>query len=239
MISLTPHPAWLEDVLKFLQPYEDRVINSRIFRDLSTGKLTLKQFQGALINFYPLIEGFPQYMALNLAKVPAGDLGKNKDTRDWLIANIDQERLHTVWWKRFALGFSVRAEDLKEEIYPPPAMDAINNYLWRICLRGSLAEGVAALNYGVEGPTGQWTKNVISGFEHYRNREGIDIAAKTLEWIVAHANYDDKHPIEALEIVKAYARTDEERLKVRHAAKRALEYYAFALDACYDIFSER
>src|SRR5215208_6804343 len=133
MICLTPHPKWLEDLLVFLQPYEDRVINSRIFRDLSAGNLTLKRFQGALINFYPLIESFPQFMALNLAKVPAGDSTENGDTRNWLIANIDQERLHTGWWKQFAAGFNVRAEELKNEICPPPEMDAINNYLWRIC----------------------------------------------------------------------------------------------------------
>jgi pyrroloquinoline quinone (PQQ) biosynthesis protein C len=57
-----------------------------------------------------------------------------------------------------------------------------------------------------------------------------------LEWVSAHASYDDKHPDEALEIIKAFATTKEEQEKVKQATKRALEYYALALDACYEIF---
>lgn len=236
VIRISPHPAWVKDFLDFIKPYEDRVINSRIFKDISTGELSIKQFQGALINFYPLIESFPQYMALNLAKVPPGDSKRNKNTRNWLITNINQERLHTGWWKQFAAGFKVPIDILDNEIYPPPEMDAINDYLWRICTHGSLAEGIAASNYAVEGPTGQWTKNVKEGFEKYRNAEGIKINERTLEWVAAHASYDDMHPVEALEIIKLYANTEEEQAKVKQAAKRSLEYYALALDTCYEIF---
>lgn len=236
MIKTTPNPQWVEEFLDFIKPYQDRVVNHKFFREFIDGRLTLSQCQGALVNFYPLIESFPQYMALNLAKVPAGNSRWSKKTRYWLIGNINQERLHTSWWRQFAAGFGVPRNALDEEIHPPPEMDAINNYLWRVCTHGSLAEGISASNYAVEGPTGEWTKSIKDSFEKYRDLEGIDINEKTLEWVVEHASYDDRHPVEALEIMKAYGTTKEEQEKIRQAAKRALEYYALALDSCYETY---
>jgi pyrroloquinoline quinone (PQQ) biosynthesis protein C len=236
MIKISPHPDWLKELLDVIQPYQDRVAHHRFFEEFKNGRLTIKQCQGALINFYPLIESFPQYMALSLAKIPAGDSKVNRKARHWLISNINQERLHTRWWRQFAYGFSVDETVLDDEIYPPPEIDALNNYLWRICTHGSLVEGMSASNFAVEGATGEWTKNISHSFEKYCNADGIKINERTLEWVVAHATYDDRHPVEALEIINAYATTKEEQKRVRQAAKRALEYYDLALDACYEIY---
>jgi pyrroloquinoline quinone (PQQ) biosynthesis protein C len=236
MIQTSSHPEWVEDFLNFIEPYQYKVVNSKIFRDMSEGTLELKRFQGGLINFYPLVENFPLYMALNLAKVPAGNCERNKRTRYWLITNINQERLHTVWWKQWAMGFGVPKETFNKEIYPPSEMDAINNYLWRICTRGSLAEGISAANFAIEGATGGWTREVNKSLKKYKRVKDAQINEKTLRWVTAHASYDDRHPEEALEIIKTYATTKEEQEKVKRAAKRSLEYYALALDACYEIF---
>jgi pyrroloquinoline quinone (PQQ) biosynthesis protein C len=237
MIKISSHPAWIEDFLEFIKPYEDRIVNSRIFDDMQAGKLSIKRFQGGLVNFYPLIENFPKYMALNLAKVPAGDSRWNKKTRYWLITNINQERIHTTWWKQWAIGFGVPRDVFKNEIYPPPEIDAINNYLWKICTQGSLAEGISASNFSIEGPTGIWTRKVCDSLIKYRHVDGLEVTESTLEWIVGHADYDDKHPYEALEIIKAFATSREEQEKVKQAAKRAMEYYELSLNACYELFS--
>ena len=236
MIKVTHHPEWVYAFIDYLEPFKSKVVSNKFFQDISSGKLTVRQFQGALINFFPLIESFPKYMALNLAKVPAGGKSLNKRTRDWLIRNINQERLHTGWWRDFAFGFGVSKSALDEEIQPPPEMDAINNYLWRISTHGSLAEGISAVNYAVEGPTGEWTRVVLEGIRKYKGVAGTRINEKTLEWVTAHAEYDDRHPEEALEIVKAYATTEEEQERVKRAAKRSLEYYSLALDTCYRQF---
>ncbi len=238
MIEITSHPAWVEELLDFLQPYQDRVTNNKLFNDIDEGTLTLQQFRGGLLNFYPLIESFPQYMALNLAKVPTGNSEWNQKTRSWLISNINQERIHTLWWRQWATGkpFNVPGEVFCNEIIPPPQMDAINNYLWRVCTHGSLAEGISASNLAVEGPTGVWTKKVVAGIRRHYVVEDAEPREQTLAWVSAHAHYDDKHPVEALEILKAYATTRVEQEKVKQAARRALEYYALALDTCYELF---
>jgi pyrroloquinoline quinone (PQQ) biosynthesis protein C len=236
MFAATPHPEWLNDMLTFLEPYHAQVISSRIFEDATKGRLSERLSQEASINFYPLIESFPQFLALNLAKVPGGNSDGGRQTRCWLIKNIQQERLHARWWRQMADKFGVPAEIFDGEISPPPEIDAINNYLWRICTHGSLAEGIAAANFAVEGPTGTWTKKVKKGFAKHPYIGKIEVTKPALEWIDAHASYDDMHPIEALEIIKLYAKTEGDQLRVRLAAKRSLEYYALALEACYRLF---
>lgn len=233
-IPITPHQEWMSELLDYLKLYENKVVNHRYFQDMANGTLSIERFHRGLIYFYPLIEAFPKYMALNLAKVPAADSGWNSKTRSWLITNMNVERVHTVWWRQWAEGFGVSKDVLDEEIHPPAEMDAINNYLWRICTHGSLAEGVSATNYAVEGPTGQWTISVKEGLRKYQSVEGLNVNKKTVEWVAGHADYDDRHPYEALEIIKAYATTQEEQNRVKQAAKRAMEYYAMALDDCYD-----
>lgn len=233
MIRLTPHPNWVEELLNTIAPYKDKVVNHRFFLAINRQRLSAQQFQGALINFYPLIESFPKYLALSLAKVPAGNSVWSRKTRYWLITNMNQERRHTEWWKQMARSFGVPAQSLQKEIYPPPEIDAINNYLWRICTHGSLAEGISAANFAVEGATGEWTKKTRPGFEKYRQMKKFELDERGLEWITAHASYDDRHPVEALEIIKAHATTKEEQQKVTQAAIRSLQYYALALDTCY------
>jgi len=237
MFETTPHPDWMIEMLTFLEPYEERVVNSRIFGDVASGNLSERLSQGATISFYPLVESFPQFLALNLAKVPGGNSERNRDTRCWLISNIQQERLHARWWRQLGQTFGLPAERFGEDITPAPEIEAINNYLWRVCTHGTLSESIAAANYAVEGPTGRWTKRVREGFRKHRFVEKIEVTKSGLEWIEAHASYDDAHPIEALEIIKWFATTREEQEKVRRAAMRALEYYELALEACYRLFA--
>lgn len=235
MITITHHDEWVYELLEFLKPYQDRIIQSQIFVDVAHKRLSKDVSRAAAVYFYPLIESFPQYLALNLAKVPGGNSERNVNARDWFIANITQERLHGRWWKTMARRFGVPDDTFYHEIIPPPEIDAINNYLWRICTYGSLAESVSAANFAIEGVTGQWTKLVRDAFRKHPYIEEIPLDDQGLEWITVHASYDDKHPLEALEIIKAFALTGDDREKVQQAAKRALEYYALALEKCYEL----
>src|SRR5947209_127083 len=131
MIKSTPHPDWIVEFLEYIQPYKEAVVNNPFFRALYNGTLSKKQFRGALINFYPLIDNFPKYLALNLAKVPSDGSKWSRKTRYWLITNMNIERLHIGWWRNFAAGFGIREKEL-EVILPPPEIDALNNYLWYI-----------------------------------------------------------------------------------------------------------
>ena len=113
-IEITPHPEWVEALLEFLEPYGRSIIEHEFFAAMADGSLGLERWQRALVHFYPLIETFPQYMALNLAKVPGGSSVWNNRARHWLILNIGQERVHASWWKQWAKGFGVPGELLEQ-----------------------------------------------------------------------------------------------------------------------------
>lgn len=230
-IEITEHPSWVEAMIEEMRPWRERIESHPHFLEAAAGSLAIGRIQTALVHFYPLVESFPEYMALTLAKVPPGGADRNRTARRWLMSNINVEREHGDWWRQWAVGFGVASEIFETEIRPPAAIDAINNYLRRVCREGSLAEAVAATNYAVEGPTGQWTQRVKQGLRQYHGR-GVAADARTLRWIERHADYDDSHPHEALEIVKAHATTKQEQERVKFAARRAVEYYAMALDAC-------
>jgi pyrroloquinoline quinone (PQQ) biosynthesis protein C len=232
-LAVTPHPEW---VIRFLDTFtaaRQRLLDGRFLCELREGRLSLQRGQRALLGFYPLVLQFPQLMAQSLAKVPADGSERSDRARHWLITNIAVERRHGQWWRDWAQGFGVPVERLQQEATVCAEVDAINHYLWRVCDRGDLAQGIAAANFAVEGVTGEWTRLVWAGFrEHYRDLGATD--RRSLAWLEAHARYDDAHPHEALEIVKAFATTEELQVRAAAAAVRAVDYLILAFDAIYD-----
>lgn len=230
----TPHPPWVRKFLSAVEPYQERVLNSPFCVEMAKGTLPMRKFRAGLLYFYPLIEAFPKYMGLTLAKIDQEETRRNNAAREWLLQNINIERKHTLWFRQWAIDFGVSRKDLKK-VVPPPEIDAVNNYLWRVVHGGSLAESLAAVNFGIEGPSGVWSKRAQKKIETYKKRKGVKFRKGTLLWINAHADYDDKHPKEALELIKMFARTREERERVTLAAQRSMAYFAMAADAIYSL----
>ncbi len=236
-IETTPHPEWVRNFLEEIEPYNDRIMNGPYFDEMAAGTLSMSRFRGGLLNFYPLIEDFPAYMGHAIQKVPRGRSRRNDMARDWLMQNINIERKHTLWYRQWAIDFGVPRKAFDKPIVPPPEIDAINNFLWRTVTHGTVAECIAAVNYGIEGPSGEWTKRVEPNIRKYEGRDGVTFRRSTLFWIKAHAAYDDMHTPEALELIKAFATTRREQEKATRAALRSMAYYAMAADACYREFS--
>lgn len=236
-IEITPHPAWIEEFIDFIAPYNHRIVNSRYCSEMAAGTLSMKRFRGGLLNFWPLIEDFPIYLALIHKKVSSDGNPHNRRVREWLAGNIRLERKHTGWYRQWATDFGVPSNAFEQRVIPSRDMDAVNNYLWRVGTQGSVIEGLSAISYAIEGPCGQWCKRVKPNIRAYETQPGITFRKGTLKWINAHARYDDTHPVEALELIKAFATTKQERISARLAAQRSMEYYAMAVDACYDIFA--
>ena len=93
-IELTDHPLWIKEFLLEIADYEDRILEGECFTEMAKGELPIDVFRQVMINFYPLIENFPKYMALILAKVPMEDSPEANMARHWLIHNLNIERLH-------------------------------------------------------------------------------------------------------------------------------------------------
>ena len=62
----------IEHLLHWLLPLKDRVARHPLFVEMGDGSLSLGRFRDALLHFYPLVEHFPKYMGLALAKTRPG-----------------------------------------------------------------------------------------------------------------------------------------------------------------------
>lgn len=230
-LELTEHSGWSRRFWDELIPLKDRVAEHPLFTEMAAGVLSPARFRRALLNFYPLVENFPKYMALNLAKVRRGVPG-HEPAKLWLIDNIKVEQRHVYWYQDWAAGFGIALPEL-DDVQPAPAMDAVNNYLWQVGERGSLEEGIAATNLAIEWATGEWTRHVAKSMAAYGEAGIAEINRHTMAWLRAHATYDDAHPYEAMELIKRIAVTDAAQQRALNAARRGLEYYLLALEDCY------
>jgi pyrroloquinoline quinone (PQQ) biosynthesis protein C len=235
MYDISPHPQWVVSLHEFLQPYWDELLESEWTHAVAEGRMTVPEMQGWILQIYPFIHAFPKFLAEALIKV------EDEYARSFLIDNIRVEKAHAEHWLWMGEGFGVPLSEMRElaEGHKPPLRDvqSLTDWLWHINTRGSLAEAVAATSFAVEGVTGQLARKVLSGFESYRGRPGVDMNPKTYKWMREHARYDDEHPRIALEVVKRYAVNDRVQSKVMLAAKRSLQLLHLALHTSYRAYS--
>jgi len=228
-LSITPHPAWIEAMKASVQKDWEAAVWPSVFKRTAEGnRPPLRHWQRVLSNFFYIVEMFPKYMGLSLAKTT---YTRDASARRWLLQNMAVEAKHTEWLIDWAAGCGVSAEQLLAHT-PSPEILELHQHLWDTCQKGSLAEGVAASNWAIEGVTGEWTPAVEKNFRLYA-ADGVRIDGVSMMWLKAHARYDDAHPHEALEIIKAS--TDgqsDEPVRVTEAARKSLNLFQRAIESC-------
>jgi len=224
--GFTPHPAWVQDMNRHLEPYRNAILECRLVREASAGTLPVSKMRTWIIHVYPFIETFPKWVALNITKT------HDARSRGYMIDNVRVEKRHAEQWVYMAQGFGIDPYVLYS-VQPLPEVEALTHWLWSINTRGSLAEAVGATNYSIEGVTQDLAKLMVKGFPYYDGKEGVRLDKKAYWWAEAHSRYDDLHPKEALEVMKMYVTTKELQDKTVFAAQRSYEYLLMAAEACY------
>jgi pyrroloquinoline quinone (PQQ) biosynthesis protein C len=224
--SFTPHPAWVQDMNRHLEPYRNAILECKLVQGGSTGTLPLKKMRTWIIQLYPFIETFPKWIALNITKT------HDARSRGYMIDNVRVEKRHAEQWIYMAQGFGIDPYVLYT-VQPLPDVEALTHWLWSINTRGSFAEAVGATNYSIEGVTRDIAKLMIKGFPYYDGKESIRLDKKAYWWAEAHSRYDDLHPEQSLEVMEMYATTKELQEKTVFATQRSYEYLLMALEACY------
>ncbi|MCW2863039.1 MAG: hypothetical protein JWP48_4747 [Actinoallomurus sp.] len=224
-LTETPHPAWALTMLDSLKSEWTAVLEAPFFTATVQGEFPEEPWRRLLLDFFCVVEAFPKYMGVYLAKTTFGQTPGDYLARDWLIGNIRTEALHAQWYADWVAAHGIGYEELVSH-RPGPEVGALYEYLWSICYRGTLAEAFAAVNYAIEGITGEWTELVLPVF---RERYGEDVQA--LRWLSEHAEYDDAHPREAFELIKITVRDEAEQEKVEAAIRRSLELFRRGIDA--------
>jgi pyrroloquinoline quinone (PQQ) biosynthesis protein C len=237
-LPATQHPPWLAAMIESLAEPWHRAAWPRLFAETAEGGLPpLSAWRRVLCDFFLIVEGFPKYMALSLSKTTYGKRDGDARVRRWLLQNIAVEGRHAEWYLDWLEAVGVTPADAVAHV-GCPEVRALHDHLWESCANGSLAEGIAAANWAIEGVTGIWSRGVAPTFRGYEH-DGVRIDAKSMMWLNAHARYDDAHPDEALEALKLYVdgaggRRGNPR-GVEIAARRALELFAAAVERCYDL----
>ena len=230
--ELASYPPWLQEVVRETNPDKERVVKHAIFAMMREAKLPLPQVQRLLTGIWLTIERFPQFMAMNLQKMHVGNSLGADMARRFLIQNIRVEQKHAEYWLAWAKATGLSLNDLKfannciEE-------QALAHWCWYISAQPSLVVGIAATNYAVEGATGEWSGFVCSK-DDYAKSFPESCRSSAMRWLRVHAEYDDIHPWEALDIVATLLGNEPSKAEVdeiRTAIRTSFNYMELAADA--------
>lgn len=233
LLALTSYPQWLQDIVAECDDARHAVVAHEIFELMHAGVLPETAMQRFLGSFWPVIEQFPQYMAMNLLKVQYRLGAGHAMARRYLIRNIRVEQNHLEYWIDWSQGHGLSRDALFCG-WRSNSADALSHWCWHTCERDPLAVAMAATNYAIEGTTGEWAAFVCSS-PAYENGFPNDIRKRAMKWLRVHAHYDDTHPWEALEIIATLlGHRPEARdiASVKLAIAKSYQYMRSASDAC-------
>ena len=229
--SLESYPDWVRKMVADTAPDRERIVSHPLFRQMRDASLSPAAMRAFLIGVWPTIEQFPQFMAMSLLKARYGRSRGEDMARQYLIKNIRIENRHADHWRAWAEASGVSFEDL---LHTPPiaGMHALAHWCWTVCDTEDLAVAMAATNYAVEGATGDWS-SVVCSQATYANVFPEHKRHAAMRWLRLHADYDDVHPWEALDIIATLlgqapcARAVE---RVTQAVRTSWQYMALAAD---------
>lgn len=199
LLDITSYPTWAQDMVEDCAEARRRVVGHELFQKMRDAELGERETRTFLAGVWPVIEQFPQYMAMNLVKVQYGRTRGHDMARRYLIRNIRVEQNHADHWIEWAEASGVPRDELIEGRVPMSS-HVLSHWCWHTCERDSLAAAMAATNYAIEGATGEWAM-VVCSKDTYENSFAPAVRRKAMKWLKMHAEYDDKHPWEALEII--------------------------------------
>lgn len=233
LMDVNSYPRWLQDIIQECSGARRAVIEHEIFELMSAGVLPATAMRRFLVGFWPVIEQFPQYMAMNLLKVQYGAGPGHEIARKYLIRNIRVEQNHLEYWIDWAQGHGICVEELLSGDRSS-SVEALSHWCWHSCERDPLPVAMAATNYAIEGATGEWAVKVSGSTVYEAGFEAV-VRKKTMKWLRVHAHYDDSHPWEALEIIATLIGTHASTrvvASIRSAILRSYEYMLMAFDDC-------
>ncbi|AMO95105.1 hypothetical protein CFter6_2433 [Collimonas fungivorans] len=227
------YPAWLQQVLHETSDARKLIVGHQIFAGMRDATLNAREFSAFFVNGWPVVEQFPQYMAMNLLKARFGRSEGEDMARRYLTRNIRVEQNHAEYWVDWAAVHDVSKDKLLQADGPPAAF-ALSHWCWTGGSMDQLASSMAATNYAIEGVTGDWATLVCST-PSYEESFPPPIRKKAMRWLKLHAHYDDAHPWEALDIIATLLGSKPEKKSVddvRNSILTSFSYFKASLDCC-------
>jgi pyrroloquinoline quinone (PQQ) biosynthesis protein C len=233
LMDASSYPAWAQQLIDDCSDAKAKVVGHELYQRMRDGRLSSKTMRQYLIGGWPVVEQFAVYMAHNLTKTRFARHPGEDMARRWLMRNIRVELNHADYWVNWSAAHGVTLEDLQAQLVPSE-LHALNHWCWHSCSSDSLVVAIAATNYAIEGATGEWSA-VVCSQDTYANMFPPDTRKRAMKWLKMHAQYDDSHPWEALEIICTLAGNNpSEQLQsdVRMAVCKSYEYMFLFLERC-------
>lgn len=214
LTELTSYPQWAQEMVADCESTKQSVLDHELWAMMRDATLDQASTTNFMVGIWPFIERFPSYMALNLLKTRYGRSAGDNLARRWLVRNIRVEQNHGEYWLNWAEGSGVSREEVLNG-RPPHGTQTLANWCEEISATGTLAAGIVATNYAIEGVTGEWSQPIYES-SIYRESFPEKTRARSLRWLQLHAAYDDVHPWEALEIVCTLVGSSPTVAEVKH-----------------------
>jgi pyrroloquinoline quinone (PQQ) biosynthesis protein C len=233
LMEIASYPEWAQEMLQSAEGAKQKVVTHELFGMIEEAYMPPAVLYQFFVGGWPVIEQFPQYMAVNLCKVKYGRSEAENMARKYLMKNIRVEQNHADHWVDWAEASGVTREQLLHADVPVESQ-ALNHWCWHSCERDSLATSMAATNLAIEGATGEWSTRICAS-DTYENSFDPAVRKKGMRWLKMHAHYDDTHPWEALDIVCSLIGQQAESKYVSLLSRcisNSYEYMALSLDRC-------
>jgi pyrroloquinoline quinone (PQQ) biosynthesis protein C len=217
LTQLSSYPQWAQDMVASCQQAKQEVLDHEVWqmmRDATIDPVTTRNF---MVGIWPFIERFPGYMAHSLLKTQYGRSPGDDAARRWLVRNIRVEQNHAEYWLNWAEGSGVPRDEVLHG-RAAPGTSVLADWCEDISKRGTLAAGMVATNYAIEGVTGEWAQFVYDS-PVYAASFPLQTRTSSLRWLQLHAAYDDTHPWEALDIICTILGATPEPVEVAHLAE--------------------
>lgn len=233
LTAASSYPQWTQDMIGECDRVKETVVQHELWDVMRSGQSGRDGTANFMIGIWPVIERFPGYMAQSLLKTRYGRSDGDNLARRWLVRNIRVEQNHAEYWLNWAEGAGVPRETVLSGMVPS-GTQVLSNWCDEISRSGSLEASIGAVNYAVEGATGEWSR-ILYESESYAEQFPAATRRGSLRWLQLHAAYDDQHPWEALEIVCTIMGNSPKVADVAHLAecvKRSYTAMRILADRC-------
>jgi pyrroloquinoline quinone (PQQ) biosynthesis protein C len=235
-MEASSYPAWAQQLIKDCSFAKSRVVEHELYQRMRDGHLSQKVMRQYLIGGWPVVEQFAIYMANSLAKTRFARHPGEDMARRWLMRNIRVELNHADYWVNWAKAHGVSLDDLTRQ-QVSPELHALSHWCWHTSSSDSLVVGMAATNYAIEGATGEWAA-VVCSTGAYAEGFPEETRKPAMKWLKMHAQYDDSHPWEALEIICTLAGNNPSvhlQAELRQAVCKSYDYMYLFLEHCMQL----
>jgi len=236
LMEASSYPAWAQQLIKDCSYAKARVVDHELYQRMRDARLSPKIMRQYLIGGWPVVEQFAIYMANSLAKTRFARHPGEDMARRWLMRNIRVELNHADYWVNWSEAHGVSLDDLQRQ-QVSPELHALSHWCWHTSSSDSLVVGIAATNYAIEGATGEWSAVVCSNGA-YAEAFPEETRKRAMKWLKMHAQYDDSHPWEALEIICTLAGNNPSQqlqTELRQAVTKSYDYMYLFLEHCMQL----